>query len=786
MKRFIILGAVAALGIAAAVMCTLFPQQPRDITASEAVDGEVTVTETPKQEPHDGRVDFSLPSGFYSENISVELTSDLSEIYFTTDGSDPSPENGRLYTEPILINASAETAATTIKAAASGDGIQGGIYTMSYVTGQDVNERFDKDTLVFVLSTDPYNLYDYEYGIAVPGKIYDEYVAEYVLEHPGEEIPYNAPGNYFMTGREWERPIYVEVFESDGTKVIEQAAGVRLSGGYSRVPDQKSLRLIARKDYDPDNGKFKYSFFPGAETSAGVPISEYDRLVLRNGANDREFAGVRDELSQALAQDYGYPVTQHCVPAAVFLNGEYYGFSWLHENYNEDYLATMFGGNKENYEIVSNTENAEEGNERGLADYAEMYAYYDKDLTDDKTFEELCRLVDIDNLMQYYCMQIFISNKDWPGNNYKAFRYYPEEGEELTSEYMDGRWRFMFFDAEFAWGLYGENPRLNTLKDLLDGTHMSGESKVLKALLEREDMKQKYAATMADIMAYAFEENNITATLDELTEKSDKEQFYALDRGMTSEWANRGTFADSRSQIVQFAGVRRKIVLRDMCRQFGWTNEEYDVSVSSAQGAVVTLNSQQKKGRGTLWASYNTGVSVPLTAETAEGWEFLYWEVNGEKYSDPDIILSADMADESGRITAKLVTQQKMLTGEPLWIQTICTEKKAGYIVLYNPNAEAVSTAGLYLTDKPEELGSWAIPAETIPSGGTLMIVTDNNKTQEALHKLQANFSLKKDETLILSDRDGNILRSVYIPEISAGHVYRLQNHGEYRVISGG
>lgn len=146
---------------------------------------------------------------------------------------------------------------------------------MSYVVGQDVAERFDGNTLVFVLSTDPYNLYDYEYGIAVPGKIYDDYVKE----HPGEEIPYNAPGNYYMSGRESERPIYVEVFESDGTKVIDQAAGVRLSGGYSRVPDQKSLRLIARKSYDPDNGKFKYAFFEGAQTADGVPVSEFDRIV---------------------------------------------------------------------------------------------------------------------------------------------------------------------------------------------------------------------------------------------------------------------------------------------------------------------------------------------------------------------------------------------------------------------------------------------------------------------------------------------------------------------------
>lgn len=782
MKRLIILGAVAALGVVSAVMFTLFPPQDVQVIAEVAEDGEMTVTETVKEQPQtiSDRVGFSLPSGFYSENISVELTVEGDQqIYFTTDGSDPKPESGKVYTQPIEINATSEVRASTIKAAAAGeDGTLGAVYTVSYVIGQDVDSRFDDDTLVFVLSTDPYNLYDYEYGIAVPGKIYDDYVKE----HPGEEIPYNAPGNYYMTGREWERPIYVEVFENDGTKVIDQAAGVRLSGGYSRVPDQKSLRLIARKDYDPENGKFKYAFFPGAETEDGVPVTEFDRLVLRNGANDREFAGVRDELSQNLAQDYGYPVTQHCTPAAVFLNGEYYGFSWLHENYNQDYLATYFGGNRDNYEIVSNTENADEGSERALADYAEMYALYDEDLTDDKVFDKLCSLVDIDDLVQYYCMQIFISNKDWPGNNYKAFRYYPAEGEEITSEYMDGRWRFMFFDAEFAWSLYGERANLNTIKDLLDGTHMSGESKALKALLQREDMREKFAAVMSDLTAYAFEETHIKEVLDELCEISDNEQFYALDKGITSTWARRENFAESREQIRSFADMREFVVFRDMFRLYEWEDERYSVSVTSADCAVTKLNTQRKKGRGVLSAEYHVNCSVPLSAEIADGWEFVCWEINGQSYDTPELTISADMADSDGRVIAKLVTQQKETTGAPLQIKTICTEKKAGYFVLYNPNSTAASTGGLYLTDKPEELQRWQLPALTIEPYSELLIVTDNNKTQEALRQVQANFSLKKGETLILSDAEGNIISRVEVPDIPAGKVYKLQSYGGYRL----
>ena len=768
------------LGGFSALMYTLFPPAEMQLNADVADDGEVSVSETEKDISETDMVTFSLPSGFYSENISLELSADSGTVYFTTDGSDPVPGTSQLYTQPIEINSTPEVRASTVKAlSVLSDGTQGSVYTVSYVTGQDVDERFSKDTLVFVLSTDPYNLYDYEYGIAVPGKIYDDYVRE----HPGEEIPYNAPGNYYMSGREAERPIYVEVFESNGSKVIDQAAGVRLSGGYSRVPDQKSLRLIARKSYDPDNGKFKYAFFEGAQTADGVPVTEFDRLVLRNGANDREFAGVRDELSQKLAQDYGYPVTQHCTPAAVFLNGEYYGFSWLHENYNEDYLATYFGGSKDNYEIVSNTEDADEGSERALADYNRLYAFYDRDLTKDENFEALCEVVDIKNLMQYYCMQVFISNKDWPGNNYKAFRYYPSEGDEITSEFQDGRWRFMFFDAEYAWSLYGERPNLNTLHDLLTGRHMSGRSKALWALLKREDMRELFASTMSDLTAGAFGKNNILETLDELCEMSDSEQLYALDKGITSTWANRDTFADSRRQIRDFADIRQFVVFRDMYKEFGWEDNTYTVSVTGAQGAVTWLNTQRQNGWGILSAEYNCKCSVPLKADVAEGWEFVSWEINGVTYDTPEVELNARTAGADGRIIAKLNTKLSETEDAPLLIKEISTAKKAGYLILYNPNAQAVSLSGLYLTDKPENLQRWELPAQSIPAYGELLIVADNNKTQEALRQLQCSFSLKKGETLTLSDRDGNIIAQLPVPDIPEGSVYQLQDYGEYRAV---
>lgn len=131
MKRFIILGGVVLLGAVSALMYTLFPPVETQLNADMAEDGEVSVTETERNAVQSGSVRFSLPSGFYSENISLELSADSGTVYFTTDGSDPVPGESELYTQPIEINATPEVRATTVKAlSVLSDGTEGEIYTV--------------------------------------------------------------------------------------------------------------------------------------------------------------------------------------------------------------------------------------------------------------------------------------------------------------------------------------------------------------------------------------------------------------------------------------------------------------------------------------------------------------------------------------------------------------------------------------------------------------------------------------------------------------------------------
>ncbi|MBP5604054.1 MAG: CotH kinase family protein, partial [Ruminiclostridium sp.] len=538
------------------------------------------------------RINFSRKDAFSSEDITLELscTDPDAMIYYTDDGNDPD-RNSKIYTGPILLRAQSYEKCTTIKAFAADGDITGETAVKSYIVGTNMAKRFSRDTLVFVLSSDEYNLYDYYYGVATEGYLRDEFIHSDAF--PGGDLKPTDPANYNIRGRESERPMYVEVFTSDGKQLISQAAGGRVVGGYSRAEDQKSWRLIARNLYSEGDGKFRYPFFNDAADAEGNFLTRYDRITLRNGANDREFAGIRDELSMTLAAQMGFPDTQAVTPAAVYLNGKYYGYAWLHEAYSTDYLESVYGGNKDNFRIVGSKELEPESDdpedERAVADWEYVIGLAKKGFEDDAVYEEFCSLVDMDNLVLYYAMQLYIDNKDWPGNNFKVWRYYPEPGESAESEYLDGKWRFLFFDAEFAWWLYNKGFRDDTVHSVLIGTHMQGTSYILSALLSRPDTREKFADTVCELEGYAFSMDNVEKVLDDLIKNSDHEQMHALKAGKISSWANVFTFDNSRKQIRDFAAYRPINFNKNLAKTLEIKKTQYTVNLETPSGALVHL-----------------------------------------------------------------------------------------------------------------------------------------------------------------------------------------------------
>ena len=212
---------------------------------------------------------FSHEGGLYTGSISLTLSvpdgaSGVYAIRYTVNGDEPTKNSVKYDEEPVLLLASRDS--VVVRAACfsrSGD-VLGNIVTNTYIKNTDGHYS----TLIVSISSD---------GSYLNG-------TNGIISHPT------------MSGKEWERPSHIEILDTDGNRVINQDAGLRIFGGSSRTLEQKSFRLVARNtEYFNDKryngeGSFDYAFFDNRTvlggTDKGALLAKYDRLILRNGGND--------------------------------------------------------------------------------------------------------------------------------------------------------------------------------------------------------------------------------------------------------------------------------------------------------------------------------------------------------------------------------------------------------------------------------------------------------------------------------------------------------------------
>lgn len=143
-----------------------------------------------------------------------------------------------------------------------------------------------------------------------------------------------------------ERPVHVAFFETDGRLAFAQHAGLRLHGNTTVSRPIKSLRLYGRAIEGAPN-RFTHRIFPDK------PLSEYRRILLRNSGNDWDQSLLRDGFQQTLIHGF-HPGTQRYRPAIVFLNGEYWGIHNLRDRYDDHYLGTNFGVDRNSIVMLEN------------------------------------------------------------------------------------------------------------------------------------------------------------------------------------------------------------------------------------------------------------------------------------------------------------------------------------------------------------------------------------------------------------------------------------------------
>jgi hypothetical protein len=344
---------------------------------------------------------------------------------------------------------------------------------------------------VISLSTEPASLFNRRVGI---------YVA-------GDDI---STPNFLQRGDDWERPAYFELFDERGERPLAQWLGVRIHGNFTRAFPQKSLRLLARKEYGPS--ALEYPFF------ASKPNAEFKRLVLRNGGNDWGQTYFRDAAIQALVQHLPLE-TQHAQAAVVFINGEYWGLHHIRDNLDAFHLELHHGVPRDRLTILEKEGWLVEGREADAQAYRDFIAALTAGSFD--TWEAVDRHVAVSEFLDYAILESYAGNTDWLHNNFEYWRF---SGPDFSSEHgpRDGRFRPLVFDLDNSLGRAGSTESNVLLLAFSDESDRVA-AKLFRGMIALAAIRHEFIQRMAIHLATTFEPRRVSEVVDEFTRSIEHE-----------------------------------------------------------------------------------------------------------------------------------------------------------------------------------------------------------------------------------------------------------------------
>lgn len=448
---------------------------------------------------------FSANGGFYEDTFELELFSTYPQgrIFYTVNGNRPTAQS-REYTEPLVLDSnlySKSNIYTIVNCPEQEfflpDSVQHCIVIRAAVFDEN-NNRISPVTTqsyfihalgcdthglpVVSLCADSLDLFDYEQGILVPGVFFDSLLP-------------NWSGNFYQSGMEWERLANIEFYETVDNTGINQLAGLRTHGGNARRGPQKGLKVYARDEYG--NKRFRHRFFES------IPNDSFKHLVLKPFVDMWFWAGIQNTICQRMASDINVE-SLATRPSVLFLNGEYWGIYTICERPDARYLEDHFGYDHEEYNVIGNWHGLNENGDNTQF-LQMMYWLEDSDLSDDANYEHLCSLIDINCFIDYYCLELFIANSDWPANNMRCYQIH------------DGKWRWIFYD--------GDNGLQDMDFDVFENATSTSNvgwpndlksTLMFRKLLENNSFKEAFVSRLNYLMDSAFAYENTKLYFDSI------------------------------------------------------------------------------------------------------------------------------------------------------------------------------------------------------------------------------------------------------------------------------
>ncbi|MBZ0256497.1 lamin tail domain-containing protein, partial [bacterium] len=373
-------------------------------------------------------VSVNMERGFYDAPFKVELSSvPDTVIYYTTNGDDPTPEDGEIYQSPIHVSTT-----TMLRAAAYRDGFQPSeAVSHTYIFLEDVIHQ-DRpadypstwgggQTGDYEMDPDVVNHQDYRDTIKDDLKT----IPSLSIVTDKDRLFDRREGIYMFPeskGIDWERPVSIEWINPDGAPGFQVNCGLRIQGGYSRSPGNKkfSFRMLFKRDYGA--AKLEYPVFPDSE------VEQFNTLTLRGtynyswhsseggfGSNIGKAEYIRDEFARKTQLALGQPAS-HGTYVHLYLNGMYWGLYDLVERPDDAFSAEHLGGDKSEWDVITggtrgyNAIQVKAGNRDGFDRLMQMISR--KEYESPQGYEELQDYVNLDSMIDYMMCVYFIGNRD--------------------------------------------------------------------------------------------------------------------------------------------------------------------------------------------------------------------------------------------------------------------------------------------------------------------------------------------------------------------------------------
>ena len=387
---------------------------------------------------------FNKESGIYNNIESLEINLESrGDIYYTLDGSTPT-NYSKKYTEPIYLNKT-----TVIKAISYEDNKRhSDVVTNSYI----INENHTLPVISLSMPQANFNnILSVAYGKSIT----------------------NA---------------HVEFFEKDSSFSLD--CGFKLFGGQSRTLNKKSFALKFNSTY---GGSLNYKVFDNKD------ILEFNTLVLRSGSQDQTSAMIRDEFISTMLINYGTLEAQAAKPAVLYVNGSYYGIYFIREKIDDDFIErnnNVLGTTN----IVEYRYIAEEGTNTPFLNLKRFVQ--NNNMTTENSYNEIQKLLDIDNFIDFYVMELISNNTDL--HNVRMY----------SNDNLDnGRIKMLMYDNDYAltWDYstyyytYMQYPYM--LKAQPDTT-------VLKALMQNNSFRKRFKERVSYYIKNVWTEEHILTTYD--------------------------------------------------------------------------------------------------------------------------------------------------------------------------------------------------------------------------------------------------------------------------------